>query len=256
MLELPVPSRQFAEERAYDEYKRTLDSLPPEQRDAIIPFVTALMDDQDTRHEVLRKLQTRHDDPVAVEAEWLTDAIAYFDVRSCDSRTADQFAAVLAEVLRDPELAGIILDLRWNHGGRAATATALAGHFVEKGTTIARFTPTVAFAADPLRYDLTTEGEPDAADVPLVILINCWTASTGEVLAAGLQAIGRATVVGSVSFGKPHGSLTLVNGETISPGVYGRPDGTRYDGEGLTPDVASSDEEAIAKAIEVLNAAR
>ena len=148
MIELPVPSRQAAEGVAFDGYRRVLGSLDPAQRDAITSFVHLVMDDADSRHDVLRLLQARHDDPVAVEAEWLTDSVAYVDVRSSDSRTPDQFAAVLGQVLSDADLAGIILDLRWNHGGRATTATALAGHFVPKGTTLARFTPTVTFEAD------------------------------------------------------------------------------------------------------------
>lgn len=249
MIELPIPSRVAAEAAAYDEYRSALGQLPSAQRDQIVTFVNSVMDDADSRHETLRHLQVRHDDPVAVEATWLTDSIAHIDFRSCGFRTAEQFAAVLKEVLRDSELRGIILDVRWNHGGRAATATAIASHFVPKDTLLARFIPTVAFEADPARYDLITDVEPDASDVPLVLLVNRWSASTSEVLAAGLQAAGRATILGEATFGKPNASLTLANGESLSPGTYARPDGSRYDPDGVQPDVPANDDDAVAVAI-------
>lgn len=105
--------------------------------------------------------------------------------------------AVLVEKLKQEKVGGIILDLRSNPGGSLEEAIQFAGLFVTNGPVVQIRTP---------EGRIQTEGNDDAIDLyhgPLVVLVNRFSASASEIVAAALQDYGRALIVGDTStFGK------------------------------------------------------
>ena len=96
-----------------------------------------------------------------------------------------------------PALRGIILDLRNNPGGLLHQSVRVADLFIESG----RIVSTRGRHRDSLQIFDATPG--DIADgLPIAVLMNGYSASAAEILAAALQDRGRAVVIGSTSYGK------------------------------------------------------
>lgn len=128
-----------------------------------------------------------------------------------------------------------ILDLRYNGGGLLDASVAVVDHFL---------------ADQPVYYQLTrasgeqtvrTNAETLVPDAPLVVLVNEGTASSSEIVAGALQDLGRATLIGSQTFGK--GSVQLVydlsDGSSVhvTSARWFTPDRQQIDQNGLTPDI-------------------
>jgi carboxyl-terminal processing protease len=142
----------------------------------------------------------------------------------------------------------------------------VASAFIAEGpivTTRGRSVPTQTLAAT---------GDPIAADLPVVVLVNENSASASEIVTGALQDRRDATVVGEETFGKGvfQRVIELPNGGALdlTAGVYLTPDGRRIGGEGkgeedgaltgIMPDVEASDDpdtepdEALDEALETL----
>jgi carboxyl-terminal processing protease len=129
----------------------------------------------------------------------------------------------------------IILDLRGNGGGLAEEAVATASLFLSEGV-VAH----VRSAAG--EEELSVEGDPLTRQLPLAVLVDGGTASAAELVAGALQDRGRATVVGTQTFGK--GSVLSVervggSGAAIqfTTAFFLTPEGHRIEGRGILPDV-------------------
>ncbi len=95
---------------------------------------------------------------------------------------------------------GIVLDLRNNPGGLVDQAQFVADAFLSQGSIVLT---RGRMANQSARYDAAAD-DIDAliADIPVIVLINGGTASAAEIVAGALQDHGRATLVGTRSFGK------------------------------------------------------
>lgn len=161
---------------------------------------------------------------------------------------------------------GFVLDLRDNGGGLVSEAQLVASAFIAEGpivTTRGRSVPTQTLAAT---------GDPIAADLPVVVLVNGNSASASEIVTGALEDRRDAPVVGQETFGKGvfQRVIELPNGGALdlTAGVYLTPDGRRIGGEGkgeedgaltgIMPDVEASDDpdtepdEALDEALETL----
>jgi carboxyl-terminal processing protease len=112
---------------------------------------------------------------------------------------------------------GLIIDLRRNPGGFLDESLMLADLFLKPGATLAS---TSQRAPGSQEGDLTTESYQDrwparVPDLPVVILVDRYTASGAEIFAGALQDHDRALVMGERSFGKG-----LV--QTVRPLPFGR----------------------------------
>jgi carboxyl-terminal processing protease len=138
--------------------------------------------------------------------------------------------------------AGIVLDLRGNLGGVAAMMMGAAGHFLSEPRTLGTMRTRgdeMRFAANPRR--VSTAGAPvEPFGGPLAIVIDGLSASTSEMFAAGLQALGRARVFGERSAGQalPAIATRLPTGDVLMHVVadFVAADGTRIEGRGAVPD--------------------
>lgn len=142
----------------------------------------------------------------------------------------------LLSLLEEGPLAGLVIDLRGTRVGAPGVLVAVLGHFVagEVGAFYARIGET------PLEIG-ASEIKAALDEVPVVVLVDETTEGEAEQLAAVLQALGRAQVVGQPTLGKTHGVRTLdfIDGSTLQLTVLGFQllDGTRLERRGVTPDV-------------------
>ena len=119
--------------------------------------------------------------------------------------------AQLIQKLKKENVQGIILDLRNNPGGSLAEAIQFVGLFVTNG-------PVVQIRSPEGHIDI--QGNDDAPNLyhgPLIVLVNRFSASASEIVAAALQDYGRALIVGDTStFGKG----TVQNLTPLAPLVW------------------------------------
>ena len=138
--------------------------------------------------------------------------------------------------------AGIVLDLRGTVGGVAARVMGAAGHVFDDprplGTMRSRGEE-MRFVANPRRA--TADGStvvPYAG--PLAIVVDGLSASTSEMFAAALQGARRARLFGERTAGQalPAMATRLPNGDILMHVIadFVTPDGTRIEGEGVSPD--------------------
>jgi carboxyl-terminal processing protease len=137
--------------------------------------------------------------------------------------------------------AGLILDLRANGGGLLAQAVAAASIFIEDGTIVTtrgRNQPTQVYLA---------KGNAIAPRIPMVVLVDRGTASSAEIVTGALQDRGRATVVGTHTYGKGvfqeimqlsgGGALDITVGKYYTPNGRNLGGGGARRGAGVTPNV-------------------
>ena len=101
------------------------------------------------------------------------------------------------EKLKAENVDGIILDLRNNGGGSLRDVVKMSGYFIEEG-------PIVQVKSRESRPEVLPDVDSRVQyDGPLIVMVNSFSASASEILAAALQDYGRAVIVGSQStFGK------------------------------------------------------
>jgi carboxyl-terminal processing protease len=137
--------------------------------------------------------------------------------------------------LKDDDIEGLILDLRNNPGGLLTATVDVASEFVKDGL--------VTFEVDGRgnRKDWRVRDGGQSPDIPLVVLINEFSASGSEVLVAALQDHDRAVAIGNTTFGK--GSVNTLRSLSNGGGLYMTfarwysPNGRLIEGIGITPDV-------------------
>jgi len=161
--------------------------------------------------------------------------IGYIRLAEFTETATQDFTNALKE-LDANNLKGLILDLRSNPGGGLITSINIASQFIKSGPiVIERFKP----GQQDKVYNST--GETLAPDVPLVVLIDGGSASASELVSAALRDRGRATLVGTRSFGK--GSVQQWSGLSNGGGLrvtvahFFSPTNRTINEIGITPDV-------------------
>jgi carboxyl-terminal processing protease len=131
---------------------------------------------------------------------------------------------------------GFILDLRGNQGGITTMARGIAGWFVNRHD---RYLGRVEMRDLTLRLAIAPRPRPFAG--PLAILVDEMSASTSEILAAGLRDLGRARVFGTATAAAVLPSLVkeLPNGDRFQHAVanYVSYGGSTLEGNGVMPNV-------------------
>jgi carboxyl-terminal processing protease len=175
--------------------------------------------------------------------------ILYLKINSFNERTNVELETAL-ETMNNP--AAIILDLRDNPGGLVTTVVDVASHFIKEGVIIS--------LRDNQGKTESISVNPNGTftDLPIVVLVNQYSASGSEVLSGALQDYKRATIAGTVTFGK--GSYDsfyqLQDGSAIylTIGRWLTPKGKEIEGNGITPDyiLTQTGEDGIQWAIDFL----
>lgn len=171
----------------------------------------------------------------STEYRMLDNNIAYLSLRSFSNTTQDEIHTALEELLaKNPK--GLILDLRYNGGGYLDVAIQVGSEFLPDGV--------VAFEeyGDGTRNTNNVTGDGIATKIPMVVLVNEWSASASEIVAGALQDRGRAQLVGVTTYGKGtvQNWIPLSGNEGAVRVTIARwltPNGRNVTDIGLTPDV-------------------
>ena len=128
-----------------------------------------------------------------VDSEMLQDGIGYLQITEFDDVTTEQFNENMAQLKADG-LKGLIIDLRGNPGGNVTTVCAIAEQLLPEGL--------IFYMED--KDGNKTEYKCDGADfdLPLVVLVNEYSASAAEILSGAVKDAGIGKLVGKKTFGK------------------------------------------------------
>ena len=99
---------------------------------------------------------------------------------------------------QNPQLNGLIIDLRGNGGGLMNEAVEIVGMFVKRGELVVETKGKVA-SKNVKSY---TRNAPEDTDIPIAVLIDGYSASASEILSGSLQDFDRAVIIGNRSYGK------------------------------------------------------
>ncbi len=124
--------------------------------------------------------------------------IGYINLSSFTDKSPEEVRDALMDFKSQPQLKGIVFDLRGNGGGIMESAVKILGYFLPKGTEVLR-TRGKGVLNEKIYRTTTT---PIMPDVPLVVLVDGGTASAAEIVSGALQDLDRAVIMGSRSFGK------------------------------------------------------
>lgn len=135
-------------------------------------------------------------------AGWLgedsTEAIAYVRLDRFGDRSGREVKRAFRTLHRSLPLNGMVLDLRGNPGGLLSEAINVVGNFAPKGSLVV----TTRSRIDGAVQEFRTDEEPLFPDVPLVILVDEYSASASEIVSGALQDMDRAVIMGTTSLGK------------------------------------------------------
>ncbi len=115
----------------------------------------------------------------------------YIDFENKDGRDAGKDIALEVERLKAAGVDGIVLDVRDDGGGSLSTVVDIAGLFIEQG-------PIVQIKSAGKKKEVLYDRDPKIEwDGPLVIMVNSFSASASEILAAAIQDYKRGIIIGS-----------------------------------------------------------
>ena len=153
--------------------------------------------------------------------------IGYVRITGFGRNTADDLRKVLTG-LEKQNVAGLILDLRFNPGGLLSAAIQVSDLFVSNGKIVS----TAGRNVEEQVWEAKKAGTFE--EIPLVVLVNRYSASASEIVAACLQDHKRAIVVGERTYGK--GSVQRViemegghSALKLTTAGYCRPNGKNID---------------------------
>ena len=132
---------------------------------------------------------------LSVDYKMLDGNIAYVKIRNFGDKTSDELRTALQDLMANKP-AGFILDLRNNPGGYLSTAVDTASQFLKNGVVL------YEVYGDGTRDTHNVKAGGLATDVPMLVLVNAYSASASEVVAGALQDQGRAKLVGVKTYGK------------------------------------------------------
>ena len=170
---------------------------------------------------------------VSVGGELLDDGVGYIQITAFENGTSKQFAYEYEE-LRKKRIKGLIIDLRSNTGGLVDSVVDIARQILPEGV--------IVYEKDKKgnRTEFTCDGANEI-DIPLVLLVNEYSASASEILTGAVKDYGIGTIVGKKTFGKGivQSTRSLSDGSAVklTTSAYFSPNGINIQGTGIEPDV-------------------
>lgn len=152
---------------------------------------------RNTSKELLSFDVERGDIPVnSVVAQYMEGEIGYIKIDNFGRNTYDEFFTALI-ALKARGAKGYLLDFRGNGGGYMEVCCAMVNEFLEANDLIV-----YTEGKSQSRVDHRADGRGNFRQVPVVVLIDEWSASASEIFAGAMQDNDRAQIVGRRSFGK------------------------------------------------------
>ena len=201
----------------------------------------------------------------SVRSKVIEPGYAWIRVSQFQERTVADFARKIEEIYKEePQLKGLVLDLRNDPGGYLDAAVALSAAFLPENVTVVSANGQLAeskftYKASPQYYQRRSGPDPlrrlqevtkgGLKSIPLVVLVNEGSASASEIVAGALQDHQRAKILGSQTFGKGSvqtavcldPSFRMDNCPTaalkLTTSRYYTPSGKSIQARGIVPDV-------------------
>jgi carboxyl-terminal processing protease len=171
----------------------------------------------------------------SVEGKRLENGVLYLRLKQFQETTHDELLAAVGKAKKDGDIRGVLLDMRFNPGGLVDEAELVSDEMLSSGGIYS-----TRHRGQILDERSATPGGA-LASVPIVVLVNEYTASAAELVAGALQDNGRATIVGAPTFGK--GSVQTIfdlpggAGMRLTTMRYYTPSGRAIQAKGIVPDV-------------------
>jgi carboxyl-terminal processing protease len=160
--------------------------------------------------------------------------LGYLRIRSFTNRTPKELSEVV-EAAKAKGVRGLIIDVRGNPGGLLNETAQTADMFLDKGIIVTQVDRSGA------ERSIQARAGNEITSLPIVVVQDEFSASGSELLAAALQENGRATVVGSRSFGKGtvNHARELSNGGAVYVSIarWLTPARNQIEGRGVKPDI-------------------
>lgn len=128
----------------------------------------------------------------------LKDGIGYIKLVNFAEKAGKEVEDALKKLKENPELKGVVLDLRGNGGGLLHEAINVTNVFIDKGVEVVS---TKGKVRETNKKYLTLN-KPIDTEIPLVVLVDEGSASASEIVSGSLQDLDRAVVIGQQTFGK------------------------------------------------------
>lgn len=167
----------------------------------------------------------------SVTSKVIEGNIGYIDIKSFEINTGKDFEKEL-RALEMKGVASLIIDLRDNGGGIVESGVEVADLLIDEGV--------IAYTEDYKKDRTYYKSVSGKTKLPYVVLVNEGTASTSEILVAGIKYHKAGAIVGTKTYGK--GIIQTVSEVSkddymrITIMEYFAPDGKRIDKVGITPD--------------------
>ncbi len=217
--------------------------------------VRLLLQSADTREPAEMELVRDRITVESVEARRVSGGIPLIRLSTFSRSTGKEMEEALGAIDLS-SVAGLIIDLRDNGGGRLEATIEAVQPFLDKGVVLYQ----VDREGRETERENPTQGA--AAQVPLAILVNRNSASASEVFAGAIQAHDRGPLIGERTFGKGSVglmfSLTGGGGLTLTTARWLTPERQLIEGLGLDPDIkvvndlATPGDEALQRAIDYI----
>lgn len=214
-------------------YSEAVDKIRGEEGTQVV--LTILHEGREIRKTITRQKF----DVVTVRSQMLDNNIGYISIDGFRENTADQFQDAL-ETLSANGAKALIFDVRNNGGGVLDALQKMLDPLLPEGV--------IATA----NYQDGTEktivySDASELDMPMMVLVNGYTASAAELFSASLRDFGKAKLVGTQTFGKgimqTTVSMTDGGGLSLTTATYKTTVSECYHGIGLTPDIVIEAEE-------------
>ena len=168
----------------------------------------------------------------SVEGEMLENGIGYIEITEFQSKTDEQFEAMVEE-FKSQGMKGLIVDVRANPGGLLSSVVNMLDYVLPKGLLV--------YVEDKYGNREEYTSQPSCLDVPMVVLVDQNSASASEIFAGALKDYKYATLVGKTTYGKGivQNIIPLEEGDAIklTTAKYFTPNGNYIHGVGIAPDV-------------------
>jgi carboxyl-terminal processing protease len=170
-----------------------------------------------------------------VEYETLKNNIGSIKINSFSKQTNDQLKTALTKAMQD-KVKGFIIDLRDNPGGLLDQSVKVASHFLHHNRLIV-YTQRRGHTDQKYR----AKNNNNLHLMPVVILINQYSASAAEIVAGALKDSGKALIIGENSYGK--GTVQTIfrtsdgSGLRLTTSKYYTPSGTDITEQGIVPEI-------------------
>jgi len=208
------------------------------RKDEALPLAMTI-----AREEIIQK---------SVKGKIVEPGYAWLRISQFQEPTVDDMVAKIKALYKqEPQLKGLVLDLRNDPGGVLQGAIGVSAAFLPKDVEIVStngqlpeykfsYTGRPEFYAQPGGADALAQLPAGLKSIPMAVLVNTGSASASEIVAGALQDYKRATIIGSQTFGK--GSVQTVRPLTSETAVklttarYYTPKGRSIQARGIIPD--------------------